>query len=652
MAGAPLTPQDVASVQSGLTAINKLLKDQLSVLKVISTFGKDNAARLGNDLKLKREILKEFKNEREAIAELHSVDRERAKTERQRLNLLVEGTKELYKQEAEIKKYSAAFDIVLTKRKQDVELLRTQGKLFQANAREIANSFKAQGPGWQNKANAGASAAVRASGAANDPASMLSALGPWGELVKIIVEVMDGIRKTTAEIQTASAESGNFANSLYTAKQDALNLAAGMTQLQSFTTKYGMSLEDVTKLYTTLKSTGIASLGVIPKTAAALSDVALNVMSFAKNTNQSTEQVADQYAQMSRSFNISTDKLTDHYKKVFDVASSAAEMGIAKVSEMMQATFSLADSFKEVGINLDGVTKLVDGVAHAIKALGRPGGIDQIQKIASGILGITKASEGWQVFMAKMSGVGGGFAQTLFSAQQRKADFTLPGANDFDPAKTIDMFKNTLSRTTGGIADPATRQFMVETMGKQVGMDTSTTQVFQKLMSGNLSKSQATSDLKKLHQAAIENNMSSKGMFDILRNILVGMIAKPIVYIWKLLAKTDADRKKAGAMASNLEKAEGNTRAAIGGDRDEFGVLKKSAVGSDVTRSGMMMVHAGNRIAPVAQRKPYGSTPGGGQNGVQINMNFNIDEKSLHKQFQAAEKQTLHYIRKQQKANF
>lgn len=647
MAEANLSPAQVSKMKQDYADMKRTIGEITLTAQKYSKNLQDSKKYNEALLTLAREELKEEYKSLDIAKQMGVLTKNELMDKRKSLDLIANTTKELVKQKGLIDATGAAFDRILQKRKQDVELLTKQGKLGRAAFEQFKQSFQSsEAGGFKNNA---LSAGKRANDVASDPKQLLSAMGPWGEIAKIIIEVIDGVRMMGAELHTASAESGGFADSVTRSRQESLSLYNSQI---TFAAKYGLEVKEVAKVYEDLKQTGIAALGVIPKTGVAMSELALDTLSFAKATNQSTAQIADQYAQMSRSFNISTGKLTDHYKKVFDVAAGAAELGIAKVSEMMQATFSLADSFKEVGINLDGVTKLVDGVAHAIKALGRPGGIDQIQKIASGILGITKASEGWQVFMAKMSGVGGGFAQTLFSAQQRKADFTLPGANDFDPAKTIDMFKNTLSRTTGGIADPATRQFMVETMGKQVGMDTSTTQVFQKLMSGNLSKSQATSDLKKLHQAAIENNMSSKGMFDILRNILVGMIAKPIVYIWKLLAKTDADKKRAGAMASKLDKAEGGTRSAIGSDRDEFGVLKKSAVGSDVTRSGMMMVHAGNRIAPVAQRKPYGSTPGGGEGGVQINMNFNIDEKSLHKQFQAAEKQTLHYIRKQQKANF
>jgi len=185
-------------------------------------------------------------------------------------------------------------------------------------------------------------------------------------------------------------------------------------------------------------------------------------------------------------------------------------------------------------------------------------------------------------------------------------------------------------------------------------LDNGTVQVLQNMKTGKKGENDAAKQMKAMHDAAMQNNLDSKGMFDILRNILLGMIAKPIILIWKLIASWRHDTQsglEANKMSKNLDKAIKGSNAAGPQDRDANGLLRGGhAIGADVTRSGLMMVHAGNRIMPVASSKPYGGSNAGG--GMNLTFNMNISEQNISKQFRDMERKTLDLIHRQQRANF
>lgn len=649
---ADLTPSQVKDMADAMQKVNKLFVDSAKQAQLIFLASKNTANQDKAELKLRQEVMKNYVTELASLRKIAEVSKTLAATELKRLQGLMNMDVALEKQEATLQNINLMNEKNRRIQDQEIEIMRKKGMMAKAYFAQLAlnakRSFQTESghTTGASAAQGGAKAGAGAVGIAQNPREMLNSLGPWGIIIGFIADVIDGVRMMGGELQKASAESGKFADSFDTTREESQNLFNSQISLM---TKYGMTVKEAGQIFGELKNTGIAALGVIPKTGTALSGLALDVMSFAKATNQSTAEVSEQYASMVRSFGESVDHLGDTYDAIFSMSAKAAGDGVAKVSEMVKTVFSLGDAFKEIGVNLKDVTKITGAVAKAIKDLGRPGGIDQVQKIASGILGITRASEGWQVFMSKMSGNSGGFAQALFGQQQRGANFALPGAGEFDATKTINSFKGMLSKTTGGIADPATRQLMVEKMGQQVGMDTQTTQVFQKLMSGGMDEKMAKKDLEKIHKAAIDNNMSTKGMFDILKEVLVGMIAKPIIGIWKLISKWRGDAKsseQADKLSEKLNKQPGEAAGS------EVGKIGSKAIGADVTRSGLMMVHAGNTIVPAAKSTAYKEGVKSGSGGVSVTFNMQIDEKTLHKKFMQMEQQTLELLHKQQKSNF
>jgi hypothetical protein len=640
-------PKILAAANQSYINIDKAVKSIYANAKLLGANQKQQAQAAKAILSLAREELATEQAALNAAKQAGILSGRKLKDAQRSLDYMVKEVAALKEQKSIIDHISKINDINLTKQRQAVELAKEQGKNLKAAALEFKNRFRNESTGKVDAANASKGGVQLA----QDPKQMLQALGPWGVLIGFIADVIDGVRMMGGELHKASAESGKFADSFNRTREESQDLFNSQISLMG---KYGLTVKEAGQIFGELKSTGLDALGVIPKTGTALSELALDVMSFAKATNQSTGQVAEQYAQIVRTFgkdSRNARQLTDTYNKIFTVASKAAQAGFGKMSELVSTVFSLGEAFKDVGMSADSVVRVVNGMTGALKSLKFAANAADINRIASGILGITKASEGWQVFMGKLSGMSGGYAQTLFQMQQRGSDFALPGAGKFDAGKTIQSFRGMLNATTGGISDPMTKQLMIEKMGQQVGMDTQTTQVFQRLMSGGMDEGAAKSDLEKIHKAAVDNNLSTKGMFDILKEILVGMIAKPILFIWKLLSrwsgkstKQDDERmRKAEAALNKTDQPEQSTSG-----------IRHSAIGSDVTRSGLMMVHAGNQVVPMAKAQPFKDRmrAGGGGAGMNVSFNVMIDEKSLHKKFMQMEQQTLDLLHKQQKGNF
>jgi hypothetical protein len=517
--------------------------------------------------------------------------------------------------------------------KQQIDNLREQGKYIRANMKEWSQGFRNPETG---KFSAGSTSQKVMETAQNPQAQLENLGGPWGMLIKFIIDTIDGIRKLRSELQAADAASGNFVKGMGEASKAAMNLKQSQME---FATQ-GLDVEQVADMYKALKATGIDALGAISPTVGKLSEMADAVNIFSKATGEGYDAVAGRFADFIRNFGIAKSDVKAKYFEILKTAEAVGQKGIMTTSKYMQSVMSLADAFKDVGVNVTDVNKVLSTVSTTMVKMGRPA--ENIQKVAQGIMGISKAGEGWKVFMAKMSGVQGGYAQSLFAAEQRGAGFDLTKAGKQDVGKMIAMARAAILQPTAGIGDTATRRLMIERMGSQFGMDAETTQVFQKLSEGAISQEQAAGSIEKLREAAQKYNLDSKGMFDIIRNILTGLIAKPIIMIYRILSNwkgSAADKK----MAGDMDKA----------------INKGAAGGAYIKSGGMLRVHAnevvgGGMVVPAAQTRSLTTADlrRGGQGSFNINVNVNMDGNTLHKAFQEAESKTVAMIRKQQKANF
>jgi hypothetical protein len=541
-----------------------------------------------------------------------------------------------------VKKLQAAAEQASKDRQKEIADLKAIGRESAvARARAASKEWSDQHFG-EKGSRTGEGVAAGAINLAKDPRQVLQMMGgPWGVILNMIVDVIDGIRKTRSELMSASAASGHFADGLGQANKEAIALNKSQAEFAAM----GMDVGEVTEVYKSLKKTGISALGTVASGGkvwgAAMSSMAMDTIAFSKASGEAYDVVTSRFASFIRNFGIAKNDVSAKYFSILKQATAVAQKGVMTVEDYMKGVESLSDAFKDVGVNVSQVSNILGGVSKVMENMGRP--LANIQKVAQGILGISKASEGWQVFMAKMSGVAGGYAQSLFAAQQRGPGGSVTQAGKFDAMKMIQQARGAILQPTAGIGDAATRQLMVERMGQQFGMDTETTQVFQQLSAGTISQEEAATTLTQLHEAAKKNNLDSKGMFDIIRGILVGVIAKPIVMIYEML-QNFLGSKETGD--SSIMKTLDSLQA--GGN----------ATGGIIKSGGMIRVHAqeaivGNKIYPAAQVSPLpaGGIGGGGGN-LNLSFNLQISEENLKSQFREMENRTLGYLKQQQRGNF
>ena len=524
-----------------------------------------------------------------------------------------------------------------TAQRATLEGLQAQGKYMKAFLQDSKDAVM-----YQGKFHLGKALGEGAKGVENIEQNVYAALDPWGLLLKMIVDIVDGIRMTRSELQKASAPTGEFVKGLEAANEQSININQ---HVAGFMTQYGMAKDEVVELEKALKGTGFRDFGAnIVDSDGNIKQFAIDAQAMAKAGGIGIDALAGRYEDLRRSIlgtGASQEKVTQTYFTMFKQATLMAEKGIMKFDEYISTVMSLADAFRDVGMSIESVEQVTQSTARAMMNLHFP--MADVSKIAQQLMGATKsASEGWQVLIGKMNGMGGGYAQTLFGMQQRGAGMKMPGQNEFNGKQFIDQMGKTILKMTAGIGDMATKQLMTEKIGGQMGLDAKTVEVLQELQSGGMSAEEAGVKMDQVHEAMKKNNLDSKGMFEILKTILVGLIAKPIVMIYDVVRRWSGSKADPGManVRKNLSK------------------IESGANGLELTTGGLVMGHAkeamvNGRLVPVAATRPLNRDNMGGGNGSNtFTFNMNIDEQNLKQQFRKMENKTITLLKKQQAANF
>lgn len=609
--------EQLLALQSAAQLADDSIASSINVLKKYAT---EQATVDAQTKKLSDQIEARYAQEIELLNQNFKANDKLMVKEKQRLNELIKLDKLNATQGAVLKELNKTNQGRLQALREEALIAKGLGKNLSAAWLEFKDKFRNQSTG---KVDAGhATAAVI--GVAQDPLGALTAIPGWGVLIKLIVDVFDKTRRLTGELSAASAAGGDFVGSMEKASKEAMTLSVAGVGLDTL----GFSVDELAETFKTLKGTGIRAFGEM---SGALTTHAKAVIAYSKAAGESQEAVAQRMASLVRNFGVQAGDVEGTYTELIDSAIHAAKKGYTTTAGYMSMVQSLGEAFADTGVSILGVNKILSSVGSTMEKLGRP--MQNMQKIASGIMGITKAGEGWQVFMARMSGVQGGYAATLFKAQQRGPNGQLAKAGEMDPAKYVQMARNMLLKPTAGIADQSTRQLMIEKLGSQMGMDTETTQVFQKMSAGKMGAGEAGTTLKKLWDESKKQNMSTKGMFDIIKNILTNLIALPVLGMYSIM-KATAGIFGAGDSKESLDST---IEQALSGETHARGAKR-------VTQAGMVRVGAGeglgvggNAITPVgkmAKTTPYSG--GGGGLSINLNGNFQVDPSNLakvHKQF-------------------
>jgi len=622
----------------------------LTLAKALQTYkAMGSSAKTINDtkkalIKTEKELLQKEYDKLKTLKESYSINNKIYSEELKKLNSIVK-INALLKEEKQIFQ-----DLVKLGQKQEElfgqqqQNLRNTGKelkKLQADWKQYWHEF-GKDPNAQMGRSKGHIAVAAGEVAGTGGADLLKSLGPWGVIAKLIIEAKDNADKYAASLQSAAAASGHFADGMAKYKAEGSALAGRQAELMA---QWGMTTDEALEAITTLRKTGIETfgeynnkLGLELKTG--FTDMTEGAIAFSKATNESIAVIAERFATLRRNFG-EAGKEIQVYGNVLNAANKVAQMGITTTEKYMQTVFSLGEAFTDVGMNINGVNNLVYSVAKSLKNMKFPA--DQLQKVAQGILNVSKAGEGWQVFMAKMSGVQGGYVNSLFTAQQRGAGGLMPEEGKYDPMKAFNMMKGALFTPTAGLTG-GNRQLMIERLGKQYGMDERTTQVFQKLSRGGISGAGAFKEIEKLKEQAKANNISAKGMFDIIKGILTGMIAKPLFMILNFLARrwggSQEDRQTSEDFLSKL-----NEKKSHG--------YRTQAIGGVANTSGFAEIMQGETITPPTMARMSPLKNGNQQaSNINVNLSLNIDTKQIDKSFDDAKKFVIKEIYKQQQRNF
>jgi len=518
--------------------------------------------------------------------------------------------------------------------------LEAQGKHLQANLQKIKDSVHQNGI-----LGAGAEGAGKiAKGAEDIEANTYAALGPWGVLIKLIVDVIDGVRKTRSELQAAAADTGDFTNAWGTANRETININKNVGELMY---KYGKTKEEVVALSVALKSTGFRDFGASVVSASGdINNFAKSAMNFANATGQDVGTVVGQYKALRTTFTglkAPLSDISDAYLTMYRQGAKLANEGLATTKEWIGEIMGLGDAFSAVGMSMKSIEVVAASTKRAMRDMGFA--IKDSAQITQKLLGAVNAtSEGWKVLIGQTMGIGGGggFSQTLFGMQQRGPGMKMPGSDKFDATTFLKQVGGAISKITSGVGDAANRQYLTEKIAGGMGLDERSTQVLQQLQAGKISAEEAAVSMEEIDRAAKKQNLDSHSMFDIIKTILVGMIAKPIVMIYDFLTRWLPGVKADPGMASvkkNMDK------------------ISSGANGLELITGGLVMGHAkeqmiGGKLMPVASTRPLNRDGSGGSSNNQFAFNVTIDESNIRKQFRDMENKTVTLLKKQQAANF
>lgn len=573
---------------------------------------------------------------------------------------------ELAKLEADrlvkVEKYKSVLEGINEGHKKQVEALRSEGKWIQANAKEfLKEKFQLkeeEGLGKAGAATKGAKAAAGALDVASNPGQMLQMLGPWGVIIKFLIDSIDKIRQMGAALQNSAAAAGEAGKGIGYFK----GVAGGLLSTGGFFGQMGMTADELQKDAGEIASAGIKMSSILTG-GGGMTDKFKTLETFAFATGQSVGAVAQQFTKLTNTFRLTGASATAAYKNLYNTAQTLGKTFEVPMADMINSITSVGEAARDFGFELNDVTDLFNTLYERVLP-GTKLGLNDLQKAASALTGIGKSDKSSLAFMGAIGGrASGGFLGALGAAQQRGPGFLLPkmGGQGADLGKQLDMLQQTLYRSTAGLSGPGRQLMMEQIASSQFGLDDQTTEILQKMGSGQLSRSAAVDELKKLQQQAAENKISQKGMLDIIKNFIERMIMKPIVAIYNLLSGSwlFGGNGQAGDLTGGAKASEPEEISKLKKQRESAAAAAKKpkgkrADGGSVTPGEVYEI--GERGRELAQFKDsatiipnnmMGYASGGVKQPVVFNNHYNIQltAQDIRRIHNAAAEQAIRYIK-------
>ena len=639
---ADITPQEAAALLPVMKSLTKAMGDSSRIAQSIFLATQNTSRAAIGELQIRKEVLSNYQSEYAALTKMKKMGEDIYQTELKRLKSLVDLDVKLEGQEATLKNINRENEKSLQIEKNKIDIMAKQGKMFTSylaqKALDAKNAFRTES-GHVTGTSIAQGFGHTGAGIANiaqDPASMLSALGPWGVILKMIVDIIDGLRAMTSTMSQANAASGNFIKGFKSAGDEAAQIMSQQTEMMY---NYGFTTEEVGEIYKGLKDTGLQALGTIPKTGSAMSGVADSVFAFAKATGQTYDQVSTQFAELTRTNGVATSEIRKSYMEVFNVAEKAGQAGVASATQVMQSIFAMDQQFASVGANVKGISDIVSGLTDILSSSKIAGGIEQLNKVSQGIIGISSASDGMLVMLGKMGGMSGTFSQVWEKMKgiNPTTGYIEKGAQPIQ--QNLMMFGSLMDKISTMAGGGSQGRYTADTFAqKNFGMDINTTQAARDLYAkmknaapGSMDQKQAQKKFEDMLATAKKTQLDSKGMFEILKNILVGLIAKPIIAIWGIATKFGGDKaaqqRYATGVDNIIKKKTDNGMNFLLDDQISKAATARKKAGVHFGANGQVVVH--NNVTANGQLSPAQIAAAG----------------------KAAQQGTVQLLQKQQKAN-
>ena len=563
---------------------------------------------------------------------------------------------ELKNRLAPLKEIIAAKERAVAPLKEEAELLKKQGGLLdnlKAKQLELNALRKEKGAG-----HTVGTVAAGAVGLAQDPSKIYDVMGPWGQVLKVIVSIIDGVRNMAGGFLNASAAAGQFGK----AADASFSLAEDVQSHSADTLlKFGMDAEHVGKNLTALMNTGLFKASELQKNFA---NVAMTMEVFSKATGQSLEQVAGQIAELKRNFTLTKDA-GEEYTDMIGDAQKVAEAGIMTVGEYMQKITGLGKAFAGAGFEASKTSKFLADMSLNFKKMGASA--ELINQMTTSIVQANNASQEWKaMFGAIGGGATGGFMGALKRFEQRGPGMSLIGRHVDASQQAGDMARTFAILTRGQNTEMAT--LMSQQMAQQANMTPEAGEALMKLAKGGFKTDspETKASWKSLVEETKSSNIWSKDLMELLKQILLGVLGKIIIGIWKAVQSllelfggmSEAQRnERAGGKMSMFEKLTDDVKMP-GGETQSNGQFsgpasldRGFAMGGTIQQTGYTMVHQGEEVLNRNEATSYrngGRASGGGMN-LSVNVNIQGD---LKKAFDDAYQRTLKIVTTSQRAAY
>ncbi len=324
--------------------------------------------------------------------------------------------------------------------------------------------------------------------------------------------------------------------------------------------------------------------------------------------------------------------------KVAQDAQTVARQDIMSTTEYTHSLQGLATELADLNIDTN---KLSSNFKSLLVNISKLGVSSEMTKRLTGELTKSFHATGdeWKAFIGSMSGAGGGFVGGLFKTQQRGAGGDLL-TRQVDQTKYLKEVVSSIKDMTAGIADPDQQLYMMETLGKQMGLTAEATQALLKgVTSGSADSADTMDQMLKAQQKA---EKMSKDWLERLIPVIDAYVTK---FLKAILDAINAIVKRFGGKTVDMDKLasdaqkDAQTRAGV----DVTGAGKAS--GGTINDTGMILAHRNEEILDARTAQDYRSGKMGGNGGISVNVTVNA-QQNLKAAFDEAYQKTLRAVQK------